>query len=115
MREKAEGFGLTADGVRFFNSQWVPGERRWSDPAVSPLRAPDLTGVPPALIITAEHDVLRDEGEAYARRLREAGIRVTLRREPGLVHNFILLDDISPACAAAVDRLADDLRARLAA
>ena len=63
------------------------------------------------MIITAEHDVLRDEGEAYAHRLKQAGVAVRLRREPGLVHNFMLLDEISPACAAAADRVAADLRA----
>jgi hypothetical protein len=65
------------------------------------------------LIVTAEHDPLRDESEAYARRLRQAGIEVELRREPGLIHNFMLLDEISPACAAAADRVAADLRAQL--
>jgi acetyl esterase len=113
MREKAVGWPLDADTVRFFSSQWVPDEKRWSDPGVSRLHAPDLGGLPPALIVTAEHDVLRDEGEAYAGRLREAGVPVELRREPGLVHNFMLLDEISPACAAAADRVAADLRARL--
>lgn len=113
MREKATGFGLTADGIRFFNSQWVPEESMWSDPRVSPLHAPDLRGLPPALIVTAEHDPLRDEGEAYAERLRQAGDSVQLRREAGLVHGFMLMDHVSPACAAAVDRIAADLRARL--
>jgi acetyl esterase len=113
MREKAVGFGLTADGVRFFNSQWVPEESMWSDPRVSPLHAPDLHGLPPALIVTAEHDPLRDEGEAYAERLIQAGNSVQLRREEGLVHSFMLMDHVSPACAAAVDRIAADLRARL--
>lgn len=113
MRAKAVGWPLDADAVRFFNSQWVPDEKRWSDPGVSPLCAPDLAGLPPALIVTAEHDVVRDEGEAYAGRLRDAGVPVELRREPGLVHNFMLLDEISPACAAAADRVAADLRARL--
>ena len=61
MREKASGFGLDADTVRFFNSQWVPDEERWSDPGVSPLLAPDVSGLPPALIVAAEHDPLRDE------------------------------------------------------
>lgn len=114
MREKATGFGLDASAVRFFASRWVPDQTRWADPGVSPLHAPDLSGLPAALVVTAEHDPLRDEGEAYAGRLRDAGIEVMLRRESGLVHNFLMLDEISPACAAAADRVADDLAARLA-
>lgn len=114
MREKAHGWGLEAETVRFFNRQWMPDESHWSDPRVSPLHAPDLSGLPSALIVSAEHDPLRDESEAYGRRLHEAGVVVEVRREPGLIHNFMLLDEISPACAAAADRVADDLRARLA-
>lgn len=114
MREKATGYGLDADTIRFFNSQWVPDQTRWSDPGVSPLHTPDLSRLPSALIVTAEHDPLRDESEAYARLLRDAGVDVELRREPGLIHNFMLLDEISPACAAAADHVATDLRARLA-
>ena len=110
MREKATGFGDTAAGIRFFISQWVPDEARRGDPGVSPLHAPDLSGLPRALIVTAEHDPLRDEGEAYARRLAEAGVDVEVRREPGLIHNFMMLDTVSPACAAAVDRVTADLR-----
>lgn len=113
MREKATGWGLDAATVRFFNSQWVPDQARWSDPEVSPLHAPDLSGLPSALVVSAEHDPLRDESEAYARRLRDAGVQVELRREPGLIHGFMTLDEISPACAAAADRVAADLRARL--
>jgi acetyl esterase len=113
MREKATGWGLEVPMIRFFNSQWVPDESRWSDPRVSPLWAPDVSGLPPALVVTAEHDPLRDEGEAYAERLRYAGVTVHLRREPGLIHNFIMLDEISAACAAAADRIAADIRTRL--
>ena len=113
IREKATGWGLDAATVRFFNSQWVPDQARWSDPAVSPLFAPDLSGLPGALVVSAEHDPLRDESEAYARRLREAGVEVESRREAGLIHGFMTLDDVSPACAAAADRVAADLRARL--
>jgi acetyl esterase len=113
MREKADGWGQDVTRIRFFNSQWVPDPARWRDPGVSPLHAPDLSGLPAALIITAEHDPLRDESEAYASRLRDAGVAVELRREPGLTHNFMMLDDISPACAAAADRVAADLHAHL--
>ena len=113
IREKATGWGLDAATVRFFNSQWVPDPARWADPAVSPLHAPDLSGLPGALVVSAEHDPLRDESEAYARRLRDAGVAVELRREPGLIHGFMTLDEISPACAAAADRVAADLRAKL--
>ena len=113
MREKATGWGLDAATVRFFNSQWVPDQARWSDPEVSPLHAPDLSGLPGALVVSAEHDPLRDESEAYARRLRDAGVAVELRREPGLIHGFMTLDEISPACAAAADRVAADLRTQL--
>ena len=114
MREKATGYGLTADGVQFFNRQWVSDEALWSDPRVSPLFTPDLTGMPPALIVTAEHDPLRDEGERYAERLQAAGVAVTLRREHGLVHSFMGMDRVSPASAAAADHVADDVRALLA-
>jgi acetyl esterase len=113
MREKATGFGLEASGVRFYATQWVPDPARWSDPGVSPLHAPDLSALPTALIVTAEHDPLRDEGEAYARRLADAGVDVELRREAGLIHNFMMLDTVSPACAAAADHVAADLRRRL--
>ncbi len=113
MREKAAGWGLDVDRIRFFNSQWVPDQARWTDPGISPLYAPDLTGLPPALIITAEHDPLRDESEAYGGRLRDAGVRVTFRREPGLIHSFMTLDEVSPGCAAAIDRVAADLRTHL--
>ena len=113
MREKATGWGLDAEVIRFFNAQWVPDRTRWSDPGVSPLHAPDLSGLPEALIVTAEHDPLRDESEAYARRLRGAGVAAELRREPGLIHNFIMLDEVSPACAAAADRVAVGLRTHL--
>lgn len=109
MRQKASGFGLSVDTVHFFNAQWVPDRARWSDPAVSPLHAPDLSGLPTALVVTAEHDPLRDQGEAYARRLADAGVAVTLRRETGLIHNFMLLDELSPAAAAAADRVAADI------
>jgi acetyl esterase len=113
MREKSSGWGLDADTMEFFSSQWVPDRSRWADPEISPLHATSLAGLPPALIITAEHDARRDESEAYARRLEAAGVPVTLRREPGVIHNFLLMDEISPACDAAATKVAADLRSVL--
>lgn len=94
--------------IEWFNRQWVPDESRWADPDVSPLYA-DLTGFPRTLAVTCEHDPLRDQGEAFAHQLTEAAADVTLRRETGMVHNFLLCDLVSPACAAAADRIATDI------
>jgi acetyl esterase len=110
MREKGRGFTPDARLVHWFNAQWVPDPAHWSDPGVSPLRAADLTGLPRALVVSAEHDPLRDEAEAYARRLAQAGVTTTLRRELGLVHNPVMLADVSPACTAALDRVIADVR-----
>jgi acetyl esterase/lipase len=115
MQEKGHGFGLEVEGIEWFNSQWVPDRSLLTDPRVSPLFVSDLSGLPAAIVITCEHDPLRDQGEAYAERLKEAGVPVTARREPGLTHNFMLWDTISPACAAAGDRVATDLNAALSA
>jgi acetyl esterase len=113
MREKGHGFGLDVADIEWFNSQWVPDRSMLTGPAVSPLCVPDLSGLPAAIVVTCEHDPLRDQGEAYAQRLREAGVPTNARREQGLVHNFLLLDSISPACAAALDRVAADLKVAL--
>ncbi len=113
MGEKAVGFGLDAELVRWFARQWVPDPGRWTDPCVSPLRADDLTGLPRSLVVTAEHDPLRDEGEAYARRLAEAGVTTTLRRDLGVVHNPIMLARVSPACADAQRRVIADIHTLL--
>jgi acetyl esterase len=113
MRENAEGGGLDPKAVRWFNSQWVADEARWGEEGVSPLAAADLAGMPPSLIVSAERDPLRDELEAYAERLRAAGNEVTARREPGMIHNFLGMDEASPAAAAAADRIGRELGDRL--
>jgi acetyl esterase len=109
MVDNAHGYGLESADIAWFNRQWVPDRTRWPDPDLSPLRVEDLTGFPPTVIVTCELDPLRDQGEAFADRLRAAGVEVMGRREPGMVHNFLLWDLISPSCAAAGDRFADDV------
>lgn len=108
-REKADGWGVTTDVISWGIEFWVPDPTRRADPAVSPLFEPDVAGLPPAIIITAEHDPLRDEGEAYAARLEAAGIPVLARREPAMIHGFMTLDTASPAAADAGQRIFNDI------
>jgi acetyl esterase len=90
----AEGYFLRRDGMQWFWDQYAPDEDQRDEPTASPLRATtdQLAGLPPALVITAEADVLRDEGEAYARKLREAGVDVTATRYEGVIHDFMMLN-----------------------
>ena len=109
VRTFGAGWGLSAEEVAWGAANWVPDPGRRADGAVSPLFEPDLAGCPAALIVTAEFDPLRDEGESYARRLAEAGVAVRARREPGMIHGFLTLDTLSPAAAAAGERVFADL------
>jgi acetyl esterase len=86
--ENATGYYLTADQMRWFWSKYA-GETPRDDPFLSPIYAPDLRGQPPALIITAEFDPLRDDGERYAAKLRGAGVSVELERVAGQIHSFM--------------------------
>jgi acetyl esterase len=106
---KSVGWGLNADDAMWFAEQWVPEVAMRSHPRVSPLCETDLTGLPPAVLVTAEHDVLRDEGDAYADALRAAAVPVVHRCEPGLLHGFLGLDLQSTAAAAASQRIFDDI------
>ncbi len=107
MVEKGTGFGLEAADVRAAAALWMPDAARHADGDVSPLHARDLSGLPPATIVTAEHDPLRDEGDAYAARLSAAGVATTHRCEPGRHHGFV--QDSGPA----TDRFIADVRVRL--
>ncbi|WP_030672785.1 alpha/beta hydrolase [Streptomyces cellulosae] len=108
-RSKATGWGLTTADVAWGAEQWVPDSSRRADPEVSPLYAADLGGLPPTVVVTAEHDPLRDEGDAYAARLAAANVPVRHRCEAGMVHGFLTLDTLSPAAAAAGDRVFADV------
>ncbi len=93
----AEGYFLTAKAMAWFWDAYCPDLERRAEPFASPLRASDeqLAGLPPALLIVDEADVLRDEGEAYAARLRAAGVAVTTVRYDGITHDFMMLNPLS--------------------
>ena len=82
---------LTRDGMIWFWDHYIPDSSRRSEPDASPLHTDNLSGLPPTVILTAEHDVLRDEGEAYAARLQEADVKVNLKRYSGQMHGFFTL------------------------
>lgn len=104
--EYAEGFGLTRTNMKWFFECYLRDEADASNPWNAPLRAKDLKGLPPALVLTAEYDVLRDEGEAYAKRLHEAGVPVRCLRFNGMNHGFIRMAAIFPKADRAVTELA---------
>ncbi len=113
--ENAEGYFLTKATMAWFWQQYV-GDGDMTGPRVSPMHAPDaaLTGLPPALVITAEYDPLRDEGEAYAARLAAAGVDVTVTRYDSVIHGFFSMRDLVPEGKAAVDEGCVALRSTLA-
>ncbi|GAA2548413.1 alpha/beta hydrolase [Streptomyces levis] len=98
----ATGYFLRRDGMQWFWDQYTTDEAERAQITASPLRATteQLTGLPPALVITAEADVLRDEGEAYANKLRQAGVPVTAVRYQGVIHDFVMLNALRGTHAA---------------
>ncbi|HSF26813.1 MAG TPA: alpha/beta hydrolase [Actinomycetes bacterium] len=97
---KGHGWGLDSEGLRWFVDQWLGESGRGDDPRLSPWHA-DLSGLPPTIIATAEHDPLRDEGDALAARLGELGVPVHHLPHAGLVHGFLGLGHVSPTAALA--------------
>ncbi|MEH0630964.1 MULTISPECIES: alpha/beta hydrolase [Streptomyces] len=110
----AEGYFLRRDAMQWFWDQYTTDERQRAEITASPLRATteQLTGLPPALVITGEADVLRDEGEAYANKLREAGVPVTAVRYQGVIHDFVMLNALrgTHAAEAAIHQAVTALR-----
>jgi acetyl esterase len=109
-RELADGYLLTRARLSWFRSLYLRSEADISDWRASPLRAPALGGLPRAYVITAGFDPLRDEGEAYAIRLREAGVVVTHECFEGMIHGFLLMSGRIAAAHHAVYRIAQQLR-----
>jgi acetyl esterase len=108
-----KGFFLSRADMEWFIASYAPEADDRKNPLASPLLAQDLSRLPPALVITAGLDVLRDEGEAYAARLREAGVMVEARRMNGLTHGFVSMGRFVPE-ARTVIRLAADFMRRVA-
>ncbi|MFF3277473.1 alpha/beta hydrolase [Streptomyces chrestomyceticus] len=110
----ATGYFLRRDGMQWFWDQYTTDPAQRAEITASPLRAAteQLTGLPPALVITAEADVLRDEGEAYADKLRAAGVPVTSTRYRGIIHDFVMLEALrtTHAAQAAIGQAIDALR-----
>jgi acetyl esterase len=112
--EFATGRFLSRSFMKYGWDLYAPDEATRNNPYVSPLRAShdELSGLPPALVITAENDPLRDEGEAYARKLKDAGVAVTATRYNGMIHDFVLLNAIhdAPGVQAAIRQASDGIR-----
>jgi acetyl esterase len=110
-RENAEGYGLTRDTMKWFWDHYLSDSAEGVHPHASPLRAPDLSGLPPTLVITAEYDPLRDEGEFYAEKLRAGGVPLSLSRYDGVNHGFMfwvgVVDKADAAMSEACDWLSD--------
>jgi acetyl esterase/lipase len=111
-REFSDGHGLSAASMRRFWNLYLDGAPG-DHPDASPLRATDLAGVAPAFVLTADEDVLRDEGEAYARALREAGVSTELVRWPGTIHGFFRWLAVAGAAREAIDAVGAALRRAL--
>ena len=109
----AEGYLLSSAMMYWFWQQYLQDTGQGDDPLASPLRADSLAGLPPTTLISAEFDPLRDEGEAFARRLLAAGIAVRVQRCEGMVHGFISMAPFVEKAAQALSDAAADLRRAL--
>jgi acetyl esterase len=109
-----DGFFLTSALIEWYTTHFLPADADREDLRRSPILAPDVSGVAPAVVITAGFDPLRDEGEAYAEKLREAGVPVLAHRFRGMFHGFINSVGVSPSCRGALTEVAGITRALLA-
>src|SRR5215469_10967110 len=114
MRAAEDPFLFNRHSVAWYRQHYLASPGDAANPLASPLRAEKLAGLPPALVITAEYDPLRDQGEAYARRLADDGVQVELSRYPGMAHGFFTMAGTVDASRAAVAQVASRLRTWLA-
>ena len=111
--ENAEGYFLTTRAMRWFYGHYIQDESRAKDMLASPLLADDHSGLPPAMIIVAGYDPLRDEGEAYAEKLKEAGVEVKVSRNDGMIHGFASMIGALDDARASLAEMGQELRAAL--
>ena len=108
--DNGTGYFLTTEHMEWYRDKYLPEGDDGSAPYISPVRAADFAGLPPALVITAEYDPLRDEGETYARKLKEAGVPADVERCAGMFHGFFGLPMVLDGARAANERAAAALR-----
>ncbi|OLF19332.1 alpha/beta hydrolase [Actinophytocola xanthii] len=113
LRDNDDRWMFNHHSVDWYWRNYLPDPEAGRDPRVSPLLAPDLSGLPPALVITAEYDPLRDEGERYAERMRAAGVAVELTRYDGMAHGFFTMSGSLADARRALDQAARYLRETL--
>lgn len=106
-----DGIWLCKANIEYYYDQYLKSREQAKEPYVSPLLAENLKNLPPAHVVTAEFDILRDEGEAYARRLREEGNRVTHKRYSGMIHSFFVLNGVFDQANEAIDECIALIRA----
>ena len=110
-RQNAEGYLLSADAMKWYWNHYLSNDADAANPYAAPAAAKDLTGLPPALVITAEFDPLRDEGEAYAQRLMAAGVATTSSRYDGMIHGFFGMPAVIDKAKQAISEATSALKA----
>ena len=114
-QQNANGYLLTMDGMKWYWKHYLSSEADASNPYAAPLAAKDLSSLPPALVITAEFDPLRDEGEAYAQQLQAAGVTTTATRYDGMIHGFFGMSAVLDQGKKAISEGSSAMKAAFAA
>lgn len=109
-QEYGSGYLLERDSIEWYRKQYLKNNEDPTDPSISPLFATDFSSLPPTLILTAEYDPMRDEGESYAKKLKKSGVPVTLKRYPGMVHGFFQMAGLVDDARLAIEEVGQTLK-----